>query len=682
MPPRILFNKLSNKILGLLEYLVSLYTTRYLVTYSTSSSIEINYLKEFYGVLIDSKNTEYTEKLYAVCDRYCDHEFDILGSGWLNIHHDYFGFEGVLYSKLKDVSWKNKKNLQIQKKVSKIISDNYKLIPWNCDVKSGFCWLKNKPSFSIKYGQNFGVDIKVPWELSRLQHLPQLAAAYRVALKSSDGMRADKYVNEIKNQLVDFIANNPPKYGVNWVCTMDVAIRAVNIITTLQILHESEFVFPNEVHSLFLNSLLDHGIFITENLEWNEELRGNHYLANIVGLLFISTFLAGDEKFLVWARFSAEEIDRELSLQFLNDGTNFEGSTAYHCLSYEMVLYATFIFFNNRQKIESVRSLNYSIVRRKLRLLKNEKYKKTSPIKIFEGAEEIIDRGEFFIKKIRRPDGKILQVGDNDSGRLLKVLPEISIHPAAELKSKYKNLNNNFYLLNKSQYYLIDQPEYADIGDFKAHHFDEGYIDKLDLSISKHIEKASYCKGNIGDEKKYRFYTAFSFLDIKKFSFPNFGLYVWRGSKIFMAIRCGPIGQNGYGGHSHNDQLSMELWIDDMPIFLDPGSYVYTPNPEMRNRYRSAKAHFCPQINSEPSELGDNLFAIKGGCVQAKVIALSDDYFFGTHSGYGFNIFRKVRILENLVEINDWHNGPEEIKLVKNDLLNYSNGYGWMENSQ
>ncbi len=40
----------------------------------------------------------------------------------------------------------------------------------------------------------------------------------------------EQNIKEFKCQVLDFILNNPPRMGVNWVCTMDVAIRASNML--------------------------------------------------------------------------------------------------------------------------------------------------------------------------------------------------------------------------------------------------------------------------------------------------------------------------------------------------------------------------------------------------------------------------------------------------------------------
>ena len=57
-----------------------------------------------------------------------------------------------------------------------------------------------------------------------------------------------------------------------------------------------------------------------------------------------------------------------------------------------------------------------------------------------------------------------------------------------------------------------------------------------------------------------------------------------------MIIRCGPFGLRGYGGHSHRDQFSFELY-DREAIIIDPGIYAYNPSAEERNKFQSTKYH-------------------------------------------------------------------------------------------
>jgi hypothetical protein len=97
-------------------------------------------------------------------------------------------------------------------------------------------------------------------------------------------------------------------------------------------------------------------------------------------------------------------------------------------------------------------------------------------------------------------------------------------------------------------------------------------------------------------------------------AYPIFGVYLLRVPRVYLAIRCGPRGQNGLGGHDHNDQLSIELQVDGEDWILDPGTYLYTPLPEARKRYRSVRAHFAPQLaGPEPASLDQGPFILGPG---------------------------------------------------------------------
>src|SRR5262245_7493124 len=96
-------------------------------------------------------------------------------------------------------------------------------LPWHEDFKSGHKWDPSTHYREIRYGHLSGVDVKVPWELSRFQHSAILGQAYWL---TGD----ERYSREFRSQVLDWIDSNPYKRGVNWACTMDVGIRAVNWI--------------------------------------------------------------------------------------------------------------------------------------------------------------------------------------------------------------------------------------------------------------------------------------------------------------------------------------------------------------------------------------------------------------------------------------------------------------------
>jgi hypothetical protein len=67
-------------------------------------------------------------------------------------------------------------------------------------------------------------DVKVPWELSRLQFLVWLAEG---ALFDANG--SAQYRARFAEIASDWFRYNVPAYGVNWTCAMEVGIRAVNL---------------------------------------------------------------------------------------------------------------------------------------------------------------------------------------------------------------------------------------------------------------------------------------------------------------------------------------------------------------------------------------------------------------------------------------------------------------------
>ena len=59
----------------------------------------------------------------------------------------------------------------------------------------------------------------------------------------------------------------------------------------------------------------------------------------------------------------------------------------------------------------------------------------------------------------------------------------------------------------------------------------------------------------------------------------------------YIIISAGPNGQNGNGGHCHNDKLSFELHLKGRDIIVNPGSYTYTGDYRFRDVFRGTSYH-------------------------------------------------------------------------------------------
>lgn len=251
-------------------------------------------------------------------------------------------------------------------------------IDWRLDFKSGRRWPLDHISL-IKIAYPDDSDIKVPWELSRFQHLPVLAAAYRLT-----GER--RWLDEIGVQLTDWIAANPVEFGPNWACTMDVAIRGANWLAALALIADAA---PNESWlERVLASLLLHGRFIRSHLEW-APIRSNHYLSDVVGLLCIASLFSSGAEGRAWAEWAASQVASELEHQVRADGCDHEASIPYHRLVTELFLCA----------VQAADVL--------------------SPGAVSSAQHERLEKMLGFVADYTRPDGLAPQVGDADDGRFL-----------------------------------------------------------------------------------------------------------------------------------------------------------------------------------------------------------------------------------------------------------------------
>ena len=196
------------------------------------------------------------------------------------------------------------------------------ILPWHEDFIHGYRWNPRKffKRIDIPYGQ---ADIKVPWELSRCHHLPILGMAFA----ATDDAR---YAQEVVAQIEDWIARNPVSFGVNWVSTMDVAIRAVNWLWAYRLIADG-YPCTDAFVTQLLASLVRHARHIQSNIEtYRLGITTNHTFADYVGLLFLGLLLPALREAHGWADTGREGILRCMREQVTEDSINYENSISYH----------------------------------------------------------------------------------------------------------------------------------------------------------------------------------------------------------------------------------------------------------------------------------------------------------------------------------------------------------------
>ena len=252
-------------------------------------------------------------------------------------------------------------------------------LPWHADFKTGRQWpLLYSPD--IEFSElDRPTDVKVPWELSRCQHFPLLGQAYWL---TGD----ERYAREFVGEITDWIERNPWGHGVNWICAMDVALRAISWTWGFYFFNESESCKSAQFRGALLRSLFLHGEWVASHLE-KGPVNGNHYLSDGAGLVFLGTFFSRAEKGRAWLAAGRSIVLDEMLLQVSEDGVDFEGSTAYHRLVMELFL------------------TSYQLLRLHGEVIPSRQWTR-------------LERMAEFVEAYVKPDGLAPLVGDADDGRV------------------------------------------------------------------------------------------------------------------------------------------------------------------------------------------------------------------------------------------------------------------------
>lgn len=646
-----------------------------------------------------------------LADFYMRHYFDLLGSGWVHngFGEVYAGCEGYRYDMQvvvsgadEDGAWLGnivpEKCLEDAQKIWRKVSAGYQPIDWQADFKSGYRWSAKTWYMDVEYGHKPGVDVKVPWELARMQHLVQYVFAYMMA----ENDNKEKYVQEFQNEILDFIAQNPPRYGVNWRCTMDVGIRVANWLMAYDLFCSLGVRFGAEFNRILADSVYAHGVHILHNLEYSPCLTSNHYLSDIGGLLFAAMHLESTSETDTWLAFAIQELSVEMGKQFHADGSNFEASTSYHCLSTEIMLYSACLCRN----ITVERRQNLKKYKKKY--IKNAPYLQDYDRQKFNMDNEDIFPVQFwqrlvkalqFVKDISDTDGRIQQIGDMDSGRFLKLSPSFVKISGIDLRNKYLHLVRKT-IFDKKMYFDEDMLNFShliqSLHNFQSYCNVDNSINGMIIHQRRKLPYVTLCKESSNSHDLVRIkedilcklsndYTSISYdfpsngtlldgLQITKY--PGMGIYIFTSNKMKLIVRCGEVGQNGNGGHCHNDQLSVCLNIDGKQIIKDAGSYLYTAAPDKRNEFRSTYAHFTPQVVEKEQNLWDEglqgLFSLKEDRTKAAVLYIGMDGIIMVHYGFGKPVYRIIQLDNDKVSIVDY--GVELVKCNRSKI--FSNGYG------
>ncbi|MBS1987149.1 heparinase II/III family protein [Candidatus Dependentiae bacterium] len=246
-------------------------------------------------------------------------------------------------------------------------------------------------AITTAWQQQCAKDIKVPWELSRLQHLVVLGRAYAATYD-------ERYAATLVEHMRSWWPSNRFLHGINWVCPMEVGLRAISMVITFTSCARSSAA-DDQFWLTYVTSLYDHMIYLENNWELYDLRTSNHYIADLVGYLYLCWFFSDCPGMTSRTMWCHQELLAELNKQINPDGSSYEQTTAYHRL-------VTELFYHHK------------LIAQQLRL----------PMPA--AAERTFDAMCTYLRWCTPTGGTLVTIGDNDSGVVTVAgLPDTLIAP-------------------------------------------------------------------------------------------------------------------------------------------------------------------------------------------------------------------------------------------------------------
>jgi Heparinase II/III-like protein/Heparinase II/III N-terminus len=172
-------------------------------------------------------------------------------------------------------------------------------------------------------------NIKQLWELSRLQHLTLLAAAWALC-------HDERYARRVADQLRSWWQENPFLSGIHWTSGIELGIRLISLAWIRRLLDD----WPGA------GDLFERNGLAVRQIRWHQQYlaalrsRGssanNHVVAEAAGQLVASCAFPWFAQSDRWRRASARLLERELGRNTFPSGINRELASDYHCFVAEL----------------------------------------------------------------------------------------------------------------------------------------------------------------------------------------------------------------------------------------------------------------------------------------------------------------------------------------------------------
>lgn len=412
-------------------------------------------------------------------------------------------------------------------------------------------------------------DHKLVWELNRHQFLVTLGQAWALTGR-------DVYAERAVALLQDWLDANPPKRGINWASSLEVAYRAIAWLWALRLLSGApalrddvlvRWLKAMEVSARHLERYLS--TYFSPN---------THLTGEALGLLYLGTYLPELAQSPRWRERGWTVLQAQLPRHVRKDGTYYEQATYYHRYTLDIYLHATLL--GRAQGLAGTEAMMEAVVR-------------------------LADH----LSWIARGDGTIPLFGDEDGGRLLF----LDGRPGDDVRAPLACVAA-----------MVDDAGLAWSGGGSGG--------------GSWGDEVAWLLGRAGVERLTRLAPRPPTECSRAFS--DGGLFVmrdgWDRTASVFTIDCGPLGADN-GGHAHADTLAFDLSIGGAPIFVDAGTVSYTTSPAERDLMRSSLVHNTVSLDGRSSSTPAGPFRwahMSAGVLDTWVVTPLVTLFEGHHDGY------------------------------------------------
>jgi Heparinase II/III-like protein/Heparinase II/III N-terminus len=201
---------------------------------------------------------------------------------------------------------------------------------WFLDPVTGRRSAPGQYAFSVDHrSEEQNGNLKQLWELSRLQHLTVLAAAWALS-------HDERFARRAADQLSSWWQENPFLSGIHWTSGIELGIRLISLTWIRRLLDD----WPG------VGDLFERNSLAVQQIRWHQQYlaalrsRGssanNHVVAEAAGQLAASCAFPWFAQSGRWRRTSARLLERELLHNTFPSGINRELASDYHCFVAEL----------------------------------------------------------------------------------------------------------------------------------------------------------------------------------------------------------------------------------------------------------------------------------------------------------------------------------------------------------